>query len=219
MLIYANPSTRPARRRATKKGASIMKRKRTTRRRATSRRRTVTKNPVIRRRRRVHRNPGVITRTRRRIGTSARGILGELASKDGLMLLGAAAIAPTAVDLVAEKIVPAQYQAGWTGLLAKAAIAGAAVWAIDKFLKQRKAALGFAVGSGASLLAQAVKMYRVGQAMPSAPPAVADEIARNPALFEQVVRGDFSSLNGYNMAPVGGYDMAPVGGMDLESMN
>lgn len=193
-----------------------MKRRKSTRRRVTKRR--VTKNPTTRRsyraaaprrRRSVHRNPAP---------SFARGILGELASKDGLMLLGAAALAPTAVDMVAEKIVPAQYQSGWTGILAKAAIAAAAVWAIDRFGKQRKAALGFAVGSGASLLAQAVRMYRVGQAMPAAPAPVADEIAKNPALFSQVMAGDFSSLNGYQMAPVGGYEMAPVG-EDFDSLN
>lgn len=219
MLIFANPSTRPARRRSSAKGASMKKRRKSSTRRRVTRRR-VTKNPTTRRsyraaaprrRRSVCRNPSV--------GGFAKGILGELASKDGLMLLGAAALAPTIVDMAAEKIVPVQYQSGWTGLLAKAALAGLAVYALDRFGKQRKAALGFAVGSGASLLAQAVRMYRVGQMMPAAPPAVADEIAKNPALFENVMGGNFDSLNGYQMAPVGGYEMAPVGESMFESMN
>lgn len=197
----------------------MKKRRKTARRRVTKRR--VTKNPTIRRsyraaaprrRRSVRRNPSG--------GGFARGILGELASKDGLMLLGAAALAPTVVDLAAEKIVPTQYQSGWTGLLAKAAIAAAAVYALDRFGKQRKAALGFAVGSGASLLAQAVRMYRVGQAIPAAPPAVADEIAKNPALFTEVMGGNFSSLNEYGMAPapMSGYGLAPVAD-EYESLN
>lgn len=195
-----------------------MKRRKTTRRRVSKRR--VTKNPTTRRsyraaaprrRRSVRRNPS---------GGFARGILGELASKDGLLLLGAAALAPTAVDMIAEKVVPVQYQSGWTGILAKAALAGLAVYALDKLAKQRKAALGFAVGSGASLLAQAVRMYRVGQVMPAAPAPVADEIAKNPSLFSEVMGGNFSSLNEYTMAPapMGGYGLAPMA-EDLESLN
>lgn len=195
-----------------------MKRRKSTRRRAVSRRRAVA-NPSYRRRRRRHAvsNPVSYRRHRRRVhrnpSFSGKGILGEFASKDGLMMLGAAAIAPTAVNFIADKIVPTQYNSGWTGLAAKTVIAGGITWALDRYLKQRKAALGFAIGSLGSLIAQAVQTYRVGSALPQAPAPVADEIARNPALFEQVMSGDYSALNGYEMAPVGGYDVTPLSGM------
>lgn len=163
------------------------------------------------RRRRIHRNPST---------GFARGILGELASMDGVMLLGAAAIAPTAVDFIAEKIVPDQYRSGWTGLIAKAAIAAAGAYAIDRFGKQRKAAIGFAVGAGGSLVALAYRTFRAQQTLPpSAAPATADEIAKNPTLYNSLMAGsDFSSLNEYASAPMGGYAEAPMGD-DWESLN
>jgi hypothetical protein len=62
-------------------------------------------------------------------------------------------------------------------------------------------------------------MYRVGQAIPSAPAPVADEIAKNPFLFSEVMGGNFSSLNEYTMAPaMAGYGMAPVSD-EYESLN
>lgn len=167
-------------------------------------------------RRRTHRNPSF----------SPKGILGELASMDGLLLLGAAAIAPTAVDLIAEKVVPIQYQSGWTGLIAKAAIASAAAYALDKYGKQRKAAIGFAVGAGGSLVALAYRTFRAGQALPAAvvkaSPATADEIARNPTLYSSLMNqgaNEYDSLNGYAMAPMGGYAIAPGMGDEYESLN
>lgn len=181
-----------------------------TRRKTASHRRTVSRNPAPRRRR-VNRNPS---------GGFGRGILGDLASKDGLMLIGAAAVAPTIVEAIAGYIVPAQFNSGWTGLLARAAIAGAAVYGIDKLLKQRKAAIGFAAGAGGSLLMAAYKTYQVQQAVPAAtPPAVADEIARNPALYENLMSGDqYGSLNGYSAAPMGSYAASPMGD-PFESLN
>jgi hypothetical protein len=246
MLIYANPSTPPAKRRkrkaspatparnGRKKGALLMAKrhrsaaqKAATRkmlaanksrkrhrnpapRKATRRRRAVSHNPVSRRRR-THRNPST--------ATFGRGILGELASKDGLMLLGAAAVAPTVVDFVADKIVPTQYASGWVGLIAKATIAAAGAYALDRFLKQRKAAIGFAVGAGGSLIAQAYKTYMVQTTLPTVTPAQGDEIAKNPALYRTLMDGDqYASLNGYAAAPMGGYDMTPMGDQ-WESLN
>lgn len=180
--------------------------------RKAARRRTYTAAPRHHRRR-VHRNPSLF----------GRGILGELASKDGLMLLGAAAVAPTAVDFIAEKVVPIQYASGMTGLLAKAAIAAASAYALDRFVN-RKAAIGFAVGSGGSLLALAYKTFMVKQALPATVPAqatgaMADEIAKNPSLYKSLMESnDWSSLNGYAVAPMGGYAEAPVGD-SWESLN
>lgn len=244
MILFANPSTRPhkaatatkARKRAVKKGASAMAKKHrsaaqkaaTARMLAANRSRKRHKNPshhaprkaarryarhaAPARRRRVHRNP-----------TFARGILGELASMDGLILLGSAAAAPTVVDFIAAKVVPVQYSTGWPGLLAKAAIAAAGVYALDHFGKQRKAAIGFAAGSLGSLLAQTYRTFMVNQALPpsvtTTSPATGDEIARNPTLYNALMNGGgYGSMNGYEVAPMGGYDLAPVGD-DFVSLN
>lgn len=243
MIIYANPSTRPIkaktttrtrrRRAASKKGHTMARKHRTpaqnraTRRMlAANRSRKRHRNPSAAPRkatRRRHHNPSHAPRRRRYRNPSSagfgRGILGELASKDGLMLLGSAALAPTLVDMAAGYIVPVQYQSGWTGLLAKAAIAGAAVYVLDRYAKQRKAAIGFAAGAGGSLIALAYRTFQAQQAIPAAAPAVADEIAKNPTLYENLMRGggDYSALNGYAAAPMGGYDVAPMGA--FESLN
>lgn len=184
------------------------------------------KNPSSRKatsRRRYHSNPAPARRRRHRnpsVGGFSRGILGDLASKDGLMLLGAAAVAPTVVEAIAGYVVPVKYNSGWTGLLARAAIAGAVVYGIDRFLKQRKAAVGFAAGAGGSLLMQAYRTYQVGQTLPAATPApVADEIAKNPRLYENLMNGDqYSSMNGYAATPMDGYAATPMGD-PYESLN
>lgn len=182
-------------------------------RKARSRRRYTHSNPTTHRRRR-HRNPSS--------GGFSRGILGDLASKDGLMLLGAAAVAPTVVEAIAGYVVPAQYNSGWTGLLARAAIAAGVVYVVDRFGKQRKAAIGFAAGAGGSLLMQAYRTYQVGQVVPVVTPAqqgLADEIAKNPALYENLMNGDqYGSLNGYAATPMGGYAATPMGD-PYESLN
>jgi hypothetical protein len=247
MLIYANPSTRPkkattatkARKpRAVKKGASAMAKKhRSAAQKAATRRmlaannsRKRYRNPAPRKatrsrrryanpaprhhRRRVHRNPGSFT----------KGILGELASMDGLMLLGTAALAPTVVDMAAAAIVPVQYQSGWTGLLAKAALAAAGAYAIDRFTGKRKAAVGFAVGAGGSLIALAYRTFQAQNTLPAAvtaaSPATADEIARNPTLYRSLMDGnDWSSLNEYAQAPsMNSYVAAPMSD-EWESLN
>lgn len=248
LLIYANPSTKPTKRkrkagpsatkarkpRAVKKGASAMAKKHrspaqkraTERMLAANRSRKRHRNPSPRkarsrrryaaaapshRRRRVHRNPGGFS----------RGILGELASMDGLMLLGAAAVAPTVVDAVSDMVVPVQYRAGWTGLLAKAILAAGGTWAIYKYVN-RKAGIGFAAGAGGSLLNLAYRTFRTQQALPAAvtqtTPAVADEIAKNPTLYRSLMEsGDFTSLNEYAVTPLAGYVEAPTAG--YESLN
>lgn len=209
----------PAQNRATKRLVALNRSRKKHRnpshapRKAKSRRRHVYSNPTTHRRRR-HRNPS--------IGGFSRGILGDLASKDGLMLLGAAAVAPVVVNAIADYIVPAQYNNGWTGLLARAAITAGVVYVVDKFGKQRKAAIGFAAGAGGTLLLQAYKTYQVGQVVPVVTPAqqgLADEIARNPTLYDNLMNGDqYGSLNGYAATPMGGYAATPMGD-PYESLN
>jgi hypothetical protein len=165
-----------------------------------------TKGSMPYRRRRTHRNPAF------------KGILGELASMGGLILLGSAAIAPTTVNMIADKLIPAQYATGYTGLLGKAVIAGAAVWLLDDVVKQRKAAIGFAAGSLGTILAEGYKLVMVRRALPAAVTAtpaqhgMADEIAKNPTLYRSLMEGQpyGNSLNGYEAAPMGAYDMAPA---------
>lgn len=182
-------------------------------RKATRSRRRVSTAPRNTRRR-VHRNPS----------TFAKGILGELASMDGVILLGSAAIAPTIVDMAASYIVPVQYQSGWTGLMAKAALAAAGAYALDRFVGKRKAAIGFAVGAGGSLIALAYRTFQAQQTLPAAvtasSPATADEIARNPTLYNSLMSGnDWNSLNEYTMAPsMNGYVAAPMSD-EWESLN
>jgi len=143
---------------------------------------------------------------------------------DGLILVGSAVLAPTVCDLAVDTIVPAQYRQGWTGLIARAGIVGLGAWALDRWLKQRKAALGFAIGGGAQVLAQGIRMARVTMSNPRIAPAVADEIAKNPSAYDALMSGNYNSLNGYEMAPLSGYEMASVGniynaGAEYESLN
>ena len=246
MLIFANPSTRPHKatpktktrpRRAASKGAKPMARKSrsaaqkaATRRmlaanrsrkrhhnpaprKARSRRRYANPAPRTRHRRRIHRNPSI---------AGARSFLGELASTQGLIMLAAAAAAPTVVDMATGYIVPVQYQTGYTGLAAKAAIAFGIAYALDRFGKQRKAAIGFAVGAAGSLIASAVRTYQVASVVPTVAPAVQDQIADNPAMYKALMQqgggANYDSLNGYTAAPMSGYESAPLGD-EFESLN
>lgn len=236
MLIYANPSTRPPKatptptkakrkRNAATKGAKPMAKHRSAAQRAATKRmlaanksRKRHRNPAPRKaksrrrysapvassRRRRYRNPGILS--------GGKSFLGELASTQGLIMLGAAAAAPTVVDMIHEKVVPTAYRFGWWGLLTKAILAGGIAYGLDRVVKQRKAAIGFAVGAGGSLIAQAVKTFQVAQAIPNVDPPAQDQIAQNPALYRELMNngGSFSSVNGYEMSPVGGYETAPL---------
>lgn len=178
-------------------------------------------------RRRVHRNPapvqrmrtGRVKRARRAIVGGTRNFLGELASKDGMILLASAAATPAVVNLISDKLVPVQYRSGWTGLLAKAAITIGLAYSADRFAKQRKAAIGIAAGGLGVLIADAVNFYRVSQAVPAAPVAVQDQISQNPAMMAALVDGDYASLNGYAMAPMAGYEVPADASGEWDSMN
>lgn len=236
MLIYANPSTRPhkatttptkakRKRNAASKGAKPMAKRRSAAQRAATKRMLAANKsrkrhhnpaprkaksrrrysaPVASSRRRRYRNPGILS--------GGKSFLGELASTQGLLMLGAAAAAPTVVDMVHERIVPDAYRFGWWGLLTKAILAGGIAYGLDRVVKQRKAAIGFAVGAGGSLIALAVKTFQVAQAIPKVDPPAQDQIAQNPALYRELMNngGSFSSMNGYEMTPVGGYETAPL---------
>lgn len=226
MLIFANPSTAPRKRRKTKtspkraarKGAVMAKRRRTAAQRAATarmiaanRRHKTTRNPRKATRRRTthhtYRNPSRRrTASKRGFASLHKGILGELMSKDGLMLLGGAALAPVIVNFAAEKILPVEYSTGWYGLAAKAALTVAGAYGLEK-IGQRKAAVGFAVGGLGGLIYHGVKMFTATRALPAAAPAaVADQIAANPAAYDALMSGNYNSLNGYAEVPMSGYE-------------
>lgn len=219
MLIFANPSTpspRPARRRTKKKGSPMATKKRKTRRRVSARK--VHRNPAPAKRRRrsykMHSAPKRRRRTTRNPGAfSARGILGELASMNGVILIGSAVVAPTVTNM-AVSYLPENFRTGYTGLMAKAVIVGIGAYALDRFVKSRHAALGFAIGGLGTVINDGINVMRVRQALPptvtAAQEGLADELAKNPAAFRSIMDGNFNSLNG-----LGGYENMPVNGYEV----
>lgn len=107
--------------------------------------------PVARRRRSTHRNPGFL-------GFKDSGVLKEILSMDGALMIGAAFAAPLAVDWVQEKLMPSA--TGWTKIGVKAAALLAGAWAIQKFGKKPKAALAFGVTGAAVLVADAYNLWQ-----------------------------------------------------------
>ena len=154
---------------------------------ATRRRRvTVHKNPTTttrtRTRRRVRRNPSGFS-----FGPKG-GVLGELLSKEGLMMVGGAFVAPMVADFVQEKIMP--NASGWMKIAVKAAVVAGGAWAIDKFLKQRKAAIAFGVTGAAVLAADGMRLYR-GQ-LAGLSEGEADYLATRPELMGAYVGNGMS---------------------------
>lgn len=140
---------------------------------------------------RVHRNPTHFTKHRRRrvhrnpSPFSGKGVLGELLSKEGAIMIGAAFVAPMAADFIQEKLMPTAQ--GWTKLAVKAAIIGGGAYALDRFLKQRKGAIAFAVTGAAVLVSDAVRLYR-GQ-MAGLSEGEADWLSTRPELLQAVTSG------------------------------
>lgn len=173
-----NPSTKAAKPRLSKEAPM---RKHRAAKAAKRTKRRVHRNPgnpthsfgKIRRRRRVHRNPSPF---------SGRGVLGELLSKEGAIMIGAAFVAPMAADFIQEKLMPTAQ--GWTKLAIKAAIIGGGAYALDRFLKQRKGAIAFAVTGAAVLVSDAVRLYR-GQ-MAGLSDGEADWLSTRPELLQAV---------------------------------
>lgn len=191
MLIYANPTAtkpRAARRRAAP-GASTMK-KRTTKRRAVSRRR-VHRNPapVATRRRRVHRNPSLAGR----FGVARGSVLGELLSVEGAMMIGAGLVAPTAAAWVQAKVMPSA--TGWVKLGIQAAVVLGGAYAIDKYGKQRKAALAFALTGTSALIADAINLGRAKATGVS--DSLADYLVQNPSLINAAADGRDQAMGDY----------------------
>jgi len=149
-----------------------------------------------RRRVTVHKNPTTRTRTRRRVRRNPSGfsfgpkggVLGELLSKEGLMMVGGAFVAPMVADFVQEKIMP--NATGWMKIAVKAAVVAGGAWAIDKFLKQRKAAIAFGVTGAAVLAADGMRLYR-GQ-LAGLSEGEADYLATRPELMGAYVGNGMS---------------------------
>lgn len=144
----------------------------------------------------VHRNPTHhrpkfsrgITRSMRRRRTFRNpsmfrgGVLGELFSKEGAIMVAAAFAAPMATDFIQEKIMPTA--TGWVKIGVKAAIVGGGAYLIDRFLKQRKAAVAWGVTGAAVLASDAIRLYR-GQ-MAGLSEGEADWLSTRPELLEAV---------------------------------
>lgn len=216
LLISANPhhfTKAPRKRRktatgrkATKKGGSAMaKRHRSAAQKAATRRmiaankarkRRTHRNPVAykatKRRRRTHRNPVVSyrrRRTHRNPSLFSGGILGELISKEGLFMVAGAFAAPMVTDYLQERIMPSA--TGYTKLAVKAGLVLAGAWAIDKFLKNRKAALAYGVTGAAVVASDAVQIARGVMAGLSA--SEADMLANRPDLVARVAAGQLGA--------------------------
>lgn len=129
---------------------------------------------VTHHKRRVHRNPSMF---------GGMGVLSELISKDGLMMVGGAFVAPMAVDFIQEKVWPSA--TGWTKILFKLALVGAGAYALDRFVKQRKAAIAFGVTGAAVVAADAVRLYR-GQ-MAGLSEGEADFVSTRPELMSAFI--------------------------------
>jgi hypothetical protein len=148
---------------------------------------------VRRTKKRVHRNPSnpghYFARKRhskRRVNRNPSmfrgGVLGELFSKEGAIMIAAAFAAPMATDFIQEKIMPAA--TGWVKIGVKAAIVGGGAYMIDRFLKQRKAAVAWGVTGAAVLASDAIRLYR-GQ-MAGLSEGEADWLSTRPELLEAV---------------------------------
>lgn len=210
MIIFANPSTgRPVKKRKAtpatparkgrKKGAGTMAKHRSAAQKAATARLLAWnrkhrgakrhRNPSNPPRKAARRRSAAVHSYRRHRNPSSGGgflkggVLGELLSKEGLLMVGGAFVAPMAADFIQEKIMPSA--TGWTKILVKAGIIGAGAWAIDKFLKQRKAAVAFGVTGGAVLAADALRLYR-GQ-MAGLSEGEADYLATRPELMQAYV--------------------------------
>jgi len=202
ILVSANPTQFHGRkaktttgRKAKPQGAKPMaKRHRSAAQKAATRkmlaanRRKTHRNPVARKatkRRRVHANPVARRRRTHRNPSFLRGgILGELISKEGLMMVAGAMAAPMVADYVQQTVMPSA--TGWTKLAVKGAVVLAGAYAIDRFLKMRKAALAFGVTGAAVLASDAIQIGRGVVAGLSA--AEADMVANRPDLVARIAQ-------------------------------
>lgn len=172
-----NPAA-PRKRRTIPKVSTMAKRRT---RKATKRRKVAHKNPTIHhyakkahKRRRVNRNPSPFG--------GGKGILKEILSLEGALMVGAAFVAPMVTDYAQEKLMPSA--TGWVKIGVKAGLVGLAAFLIDKYGKQRKAALAYAVTGAAVLASDAVRLAR-GQ-MAGLSDGEADYLSTRPELSEML---------------------------------
>jgi hypothetical protein len=153
-----------------------------TARKATRRKSSTHRNPVSYRRR-TRRNPSIM---------GSGGILKDLISKEGLMMVAGAMVAPMVTDYLQEKIMPTA--TGWTKVALKAGLVLAGAYAIDKFLKMRKVALAYGVTGAAVVASDAVQIGRGVMAGLSA--SEADMVANRPDLVAKIAQGGFGYTKG-----------------------
>lgn len=217
MLIYANPTTftprlkakakkrTPAtgRKAATKKGASAMAKKH----RSAAQKAATARMIAANKRRKRHKNPSSpkVYRKRhaRRAGThrkrryrnpstsSGGGFFKSFLSMEGAVELGAAIVAPLAVDLIQKKVMPTA--TGITKLAIKTGLAIGGGWAIDKFLKKRMAAKIFTV-VGLSVIAMDAWRYYKATGQLGLEEQDADYLSTRPELMDALVSTDTSTL-------------------------
>ncbi len=162
---------------------------------AANRRRKTHHNPTAKKatRRRTRRNPIAVSRRRRSIRRNpsmfSGGILGELISKEGLLMVAGAFAAPMVTDYLQEKLMPTA--TGYTKLAVKAGLVLAGAWAIDRFLKMRKAAIAYGVTGAAVVASDAVQIARGVMSGLSADEA--DMLANRPDLVARVASGNLGA--------------------------
>jgi hypothetical protein len=119
---------------------------------------------------------------------SGGGVLKELFGIEGVMMIGAAMVAPMVADYVQEKVMPTA--TGWTRILVKAGVIAAGAFAIQKFLKKPKVALAFGVTGAAVLASDAVNYYRGAQAgLTTTQVEQADTLAGDPVAIHALASG------------------------------
>jgi len=157
-------------------------------RKVTRRRRTTHRNPVsYHRRRRTHRNPSLL---------GGSGVLGELLSAKGAVMVAAAFAAPVATSWLQQQIMPTA--TGWTKVAVQVGLVAAGAYAIDKFLKQRNAAIAFGV-TGLASVGVLVKDIVTG-VVQGLSADEADMVANRPDLIQRAAAGQLGGAYGPMLA-------------------
>jgi len=139
------------------------------RKRKVSRRRTVHSNPVSYRRRRTHRNPS-------RSGGGG-GLLNELMSKDGLMMVAAIVGTPTVLELAVSYVMP--NSSGMTRTIVKAGLGVGIAWAVYKYLN-RKAGVVVGLASVGVAATELINSYMASSSSTIAAPRVVGGYLKGP---------------------------------------
>jgi hypothetical protein len=146
-------------------------------------------NPAPKRRRRVHRNPTHRkVYTRRRNPSTGGGLMGELLSKDGLMMIAAVVGTPTLTELAVSYLMPTA--SGTTRSLVKAGLGAGIAYGVYRFVS-KKAGLIVALVSVGSAASDLINSYMN--------PGTSSLSASN------VVSGYLPKSNGNGMGRLSGY--------------